>query len=83
MAPFGPLDELLGTLLETWEQRYEFKLDREKRLAHFIRENRQVDVSELSSGELRVTYAGLSGKEVSEVCTPERAAQLVETVLFR
>jgi hypothetical protein len=82
-ATFGPLDELLGTLLETWEQRYEFKFDREKRLAHFVRGNRHVDVSELSSGELSVTFAGVSGKEASELCTPDRAAQLVETVLFR
>lgn len=82
-APFGPLDELIGCLLETWGQRYAFKCDRERRVAHFTREEMQAQVDELPTGMLRVTYQHAPNQDTSEICTPTEAAGLVEAVLFR
>jgi hypothetical protein len=80
---FGPLDKLIGCLLETWGQRYTFKCDRERRVAHFTRGEMQAQVDELPAGMLRVTYQHAPNQDASEICTPTEAAALVEAVLFR
>jgi hypothetical protein len=36
LPAFGPLDEVLGTLLQTWGQRYRFEMNREERLLGVI-----------------------------------------------
>ena len=80
---FGPLDELMGRLLETWEQRYDFEFDRKKRVASFSRDGMQVQVDELPSGELSVVYEHALHETTTEVCGPEEAASLIEAILSR
>jgi hypothetical protein len=80
---FGPLDELIGCLLETWGQRYAFECDREHRVALLTRDEMQARVDELPTGMLRVTYQHAPNQDASELCTPTEAAALVEAVLFR
>ena len=84
MVPvFGPLDELMGSLLDTWEQRYQFNFDRERRVAEFTRGQMRARVEEMRGGKLRITYQSGPDLESSEVCTPDEAARFVEAVLFR
>ena len=82
-ATFGPLDELIGHLLETWGQRYAFECDRERRIARFTRDEMQARVEELPTGKLLVTYLHAPNESAMEFCTPKEAAILVEAVLFR
>jgi hypothetical protein len=82
-AVFGPLDELMGCLLETWENRYDFRCDREKRCASFDRGGMQVQVDELPTGQLRVIYEHALHETTTELCTPAEAGALVEAILFR
>ena len=84
MSPtFGPLDELIGRLLETWGQRYAFECDRERRVARFTRDEMQARVDELPTGKLLVTYQHAPDETATEFCTPNEAAVLVEAVLCR
>jgi hypothetical protein len=80
---FGPLDELIGILLETWGQRYTFNCDRKLRFAVFQRDKMQARVDELATGQLRVTYEHAPGQHTEEVCNVRDTAKLVEAILFR
>ena len=79
---FGPLDELIGTLLETWNNRYVFECDRERRSAVFTRDGIQVRVDELKSGKLRVFRESASDESVEKMCDVQEAAELIEATLF-
>jgi hypothetical protein len=83
MTMFGPLDELMGTLLETWEQRYVFHFDRAKRVAVFTREEMHAHVEETADAKLRVTCRHTPGADTVVECTPDEATGLVEAILFR
>jgi hypothetical protein len=82
-ATFGPLDHMVGCLLETWGHRYAFECDRERRIATFTRAEMQARVDELPTGKLLVTYQHAPNETATEFCTPSEAAMLVEAVLFR
>jgi hypothetical protein len=80
---FGPLDEMLGVLLETWDHRYAFEMDRERRAVLFTRGAMQAGAGEVSGGLIRVAYESAPHEVVEEFCTPEQAAELVDRVMAR
>ena len=73
----------MGLLLETWERRYQFNFNRERRVAEFTRGQMRARVEEMTGDRLRVTYQSAPDQETSEICTPDEAARLVEAVLLR
>ncbi len=82
-SDLGPLDQLLGQLLETWEQRYSFEFDRQQRLILFTRGDMQVGAGEVGGGLIRVAYDSAPEVVTEEFCTPKEAAELIEAILFR
>src|SRR5262249_22848298 len=82
-SAIGPLDEVLGQLLETWERRYAFKFNREQRVIIFSRGNMMAHARELPDGLILVSYDSAPGQIESEFCTPDQAAALIEAVMAR
>jgi hypothetical protein len=76
---FGPLDQMLGLLLETWDERYAFKVDWERRAVLFTRAAMQAAAREVERGLVRVAYESASHEVAEEFCTPETAASLTES----
>jgi hypothetical protein len=82
-ASFGPLDEMLGLLLETWGHRYAFEMDRERRVAFFTRGGMQARAVEADGGLIRVAYESAPHEVAEELCTPEKAAVLLDAIMAR
>jgi hypothetical protein len=80
---FGPLDEVMGQLLETWDHRYTFEFDREQRVITFSRGDMIAGAGEVAGGLIRVAYESAPGEVVEEFCTPTQAAALVDGVMGR
>jgi hypothetical protein len=81
---FGPIDHMLGMLLETWEQHYAFEVNREQQLALFTRGGMQAGAGVVEGGLIRVAYESAPHEVVEEFCTtPEQAAALIDTVMAR
>jgi hypothetical protein len=81
---FGPLDEVLGTLLERWDHRYRFELNREERLLLLSKppEN-EVGAKELPDGRIHVVYQPSADETAEEYCSVERAVRLIEALMAR
>jgi hypothetical protein len=78
MDGFGPIDEMLGILLETWDHRYAFDVDRERQLALFTRGGMQAGAGVVQGGLIRVAYESAPHEVVEEFCTsPAQAAALL------
>lgn len=77
------LDDLMATLMETWDKRYSFNCNRKKKVAVFERHGIQVRADETSDGELVVSYEHAPHEFTQEICTVDEAANLVELALFR
>jgi hypothetical protein len=82
-SSFGPLDEVLGLLLETWEHRYAFEFDRERRAILFSRGAMIASAGAVEGGVIRVAYESAPHEVVEELCTPQQAATLIEAVMSR
>ena len=80
---FGPLDEVMGVLLESWGQRYRFEFDRVQRVITFDRGDMIAGAGEVADGLIRVAYESAPGEVVEEFCTPSQAAALIEAVMAR
>jgi hypothetical protein len=81
---FGPLDEVLGTLLETWGQRYRFEMDREQRLLLLSKPpDIEVGAKELPDGRIHVVYQPSPDKSAEEYCSVERAILLINALMAR
>jgi hypothetical protein len=81
---FGPIDQMLGLLLETWEHRYAFEVDRERQLASFTRGGMQAVAGVVEGGLIRVAYESAPHEAVEEFyTTPEQAAALIDAVMAR
>ena len=81
---FGPIDRMLGILLETWEHRYAFEVDRKRQLAFFTRGGMQAGAGVIEGGVIRVAYELAPHEVAEEFCTtPEQAAALIDVVLAR
>src|SRR5262245_36517988 len=81
---FGPLDQMLGILLETWEHRYAFDVDRERQLALFTRGGMQAGAGVVEGGLIRVAYQSALYEVAEEFCTtPAQAAALIDAVMAR
>lgn len=81
---FGPIDQMLGILLETWQHRYTFDVDRERQLVLFMRGGMQASAGQLQGGLIRVTYEWALHELAEEFCTtPAQAAALINAVMAR
>jgi hypothetical protein len=81
---FGPIDQMLGILLETWEHRYAFDVNREQQLALFTRGGMQAGAGLVEGGLIRVAYESALHEVTEEFCTtPAQAAALFEAILAR
>ncbi len=81
---FGPLDEVLGTLLETWDQRYRFEMNREERVLLLSKPpDNEVGAKELPDGRIHVVYQPSPDETAEEYCSVERAVRLIEALMAR
>jgi hypothetical protein len=78
---FGPLDEMLSELLETWEHRYHFEFNREQRVIAFSCGEMIARAMEQPGGLIIVSYESAPGELESEFCTPGQAAALIDAVM--
>jgi hypothetical protein len=80
---FGPLDEVLGRLLETWNHRYHFEMHREERLLLLSKPpDNGVGAKELPNGRILVVYQ-LSSDAAEEHCSVDRAVRLIDSLMAR
>jgi hypothetical protein len=81
---FGPLDEVLGALLETWGQRYRFEMNRAERLLLLSKPpDNEVGAKELPDGRIHVVYLISADQTGEEFCSVSRAVQLIEALMVR
>lgn len=80
---FGPLDEMLGQMLESSDHRYHFEFNREQRVIAFSRGDMVARAVEQPNGLIIVSYEAASGEVESEFCTPDQAAALIDAVMAR
>lgn len=76
-----PLSTLMGTLLECWEHRYAFRHNLQGNYILFNREEVVARVDLAGEEHLQVTYQLASRVPISNICTVEEAALLVETLM--
>jgi len=77
----GPLDKVLGTLLETWGKRYAFDLNREKRELRLTVPNFELLATESQDGKIFLTFEEAGTKHRVE-CTADEAPKVIEALLF-
>jgi len=83
-ATYGPLDEVLGTLLETWGQRYRFEMNRKERLLLLSKPpDNEVGAKELPDGRIHVVYQPSADETAEESCSVARAVRLIEALMAR
>jgi hypothetical protein len=75
------LDKVLGTLLETWDKRYTFKLDREKWRLQLSVPGFELIATEGKEGKILLAFEEAGTKHRVE-CTTEEAPKLIEALLF-
>ena len=81
---FGPLDQVAGTLLETWDHQYRFQMNRTERLLLLSKPpNNEVRAKELSDGRILVAYQQSVDETAEEYCSVDRAVQLIEALMGR
>jgi hypothetical protein len=81
---FGPLDQVAGNLLETWDHQYRFEMNRAERLLLLSKPpNNEVRAKELSDGRILVIYQPSADETAEEYCSVERAGQLIEALMAR
>jgi hypothetical protein len=78
-----PLIEMMGTLLERWDNRYSFNHDLAKKEVAFERGSMIALVHQTKNGMLDVVYEHAPGETTIEPCTPSEAAAMIEVILFR
>lgn len=81
---FGPLDEVLGTLLETWGHQYKFEMNRKERLLLLSKPpDNEVGDKELPDGRIHIVYQPSPEETAEEYCTVDRAVQLIDALMAR
>jgi len=80
---FGPLDEMLCHLLETWNRRYAFEFNREQRVITFSCGDMIAHVVEHGDRLVIASYEWALGEVEHEFCTPDQAAALIDAVMAR
>ena len=81
---FGPLDQVAGRLLETWDHQYRFEMNRTDRLLLLSKPpNNDVRAKELSDGRILVVYQPSADETAEEYCSADRAVQLIEALMAR
>lgn len=76
-----PLDQLLGTMLETWNQRYNFKLNREKWELEFSVPGFILFATETTGGRIALTFDE-AGKRHQVECSVAESPRVIEALLF-
>jgi len=76
-----PLDYVLGTLLETWNQRYQFSLNQEKRELTLNVPGFQLVATEASSDMIHLQFEE-AGQHHRVECPVAKAPEVIEALLF-
>jgi hypothetical protein len=71
----------MANLLETWEQRYTFHLDREKWELALKVPGFELQAAETDAGKIDLTFEE-AGKKHRVECSLEEAPRLIEALLF-
>ncbi|MDB5325723.1 MAG: hypothetical protein JWM57_1292 [Phycisphaerales bacterium] len=80
----APLDQVLGTLLETWGQRYRFEMNREQRLLLLSNPpDIEVGAKELPDGRIHVVFQSSPDETAEEFCSVDRAVRLIDALMAR
>ena len=81
MDELRPLDQVLGMLLETWNHRYKFTLNREKWELALSVHGFDLLASESGTGKIVLTFEEAGTKHRAE-CSVEEAPKVIESLLF-
>jgi len=76
------LDRVMGTLLETWEQRYKFEHDRQEPKITFEVPGFTLTVVEQGEGDNVAILFEEAGTKHKAVCTADEAPKVIEALLF-
>jgi hypothetical protein len=76
------LDRVMGTLLETWEQRYNFEHDRHEPKLTFHVPGFTLTVVEQGEGDMVAILFEEAGTNHKAECTADEAPKLIEALLF-
>lgn len=76
-----PLEQLLGTLLETWDQRYNFTLDREKWALTLSVPGFQLVATETGGNKVALAFEEAGTRHRAE-CSADEAPRIIEALLF-
>jgi hypothetical protein len=76
-----PLDQVLGNLLETWDKRYTFNLDREKGELRLTVPNFELVATESSAEKIFLTFDEAGTRHRVE-CSTDEAPKVIEALLF-
>ena len=76
------LEHVMGTLLETWEQRYAFEHDREEQKLTFEIPGFTITVVEEGDGDQVALLFEEAGTKHKAVCTADEAPKVIEALLF-
>jgi hypothetical protein len=76
-----PLEEVLAALLETWDQRYAFELDREAWRLSLNTSSFELHATEGGDGAIVLAFER-AGKPHEIECSVDEAPKLIETLLF-
>lgn len=79
-STLSPIDTMLGIMLESWEHKYSFDLDRVARKAVFKRGPVTVNAEERPDGQIFITVLR-EGTAFSKTATPEEAAKSITAVI--
>ena len=75
-----PIEQLLGTMLETWNQRYNFRLERETGVLVFSVPGFELTAVE-HEGAIALSFEE-EGKRYRKICPLEEAPSVIEASLF-
>lgn len=76
------LDQVMGTLLETWNQRYTFRHDREESRLSFEVPGFTLDVVEAAGEDQVAILFEEAGTKHRAECSVEEAPHIIEALLF-
>lgn len=80
--PMNRLDRVMGTLLETWAQRYQFEHDREEPKLTFQVPGFTLTVLEQGEGDQVAILFEEAGTKHKAICSVEEAPKIIEALLF-
>ena len=79
-ATMSPIDRMLGVMLESWDQKYSFEVDRVAKKGVFKRGPVTINAEEKPDGLILITVLR-DGTVFSKTASPEEAADSITSVI--